>query len=158
MRLDRTSYKVWLDNNAVGYVALDRARTQNYAEYTLVSKRRPGYLTELSRTTRWMLYRVIDPTPIVPGPQRLLSATQARMRVEVPCTCSFYVRVRYSKFLGATARAAGSTSTARLQGRRQRLDDRHHPGPRPLRLRRRLHPSAALTPRHRPFSPCCSPS
>ena len=114
-RLNPTSYKVWLDNNAVGYVALDRARTQDYAEYTLVSRTRLRYLTELSRSTRWILYRVGDPTPIVPTPQRLLSATQARMRVQVPCACSFYVRVRYSKFLGATAGAAGAKSSARLK-------------------------------------------
>ena len=108
---------MWLDNNAVGYVALDRARTQDYAEYTLVSRTRLRYLTEISRSTRWILYRVGDPTPIVPPPQRLLSATQAQMRVQVPCACSFYVRVRYSKFLGATRRARPAPSP------RARLND-----------------------------------
>ncbi len=113
-RLNTTSYKVWLDNNAVGYVALDRTRTQDYAEYTLVSTTKLGYLTELSRNKRWILYRVSNPTPIVPAPQQLLSAGQATMRIQVPCACSFYVRVRYSKFLGATATAAGTQTVATL--------------------------------------------
>ncbi len=117
--LNPTSYQVWLNNSAVGYVALDRARTQDYAEYTLVSTTRLPYLTEISRSRRWVLYKVRDATPIVPPPQRLLSAGQAQMRIEVPCACRFYVRVRYSKFLGATAHfrdtgGAHVTTTARL--------------------------------------------
>ena len=34
--LDAISYKVWLDNNAVGYVAVDRSPSNSYAEYELL--------------------------------------------------------------------------------------------------------------------------
>ena len=35
------------------------------------------------------------------APERLVSMNQADMTVDVPCTCTFPVRVRYSKFLSA---------------------------------------------------------
>ncbi|MGI8680485.1 MAG: hypothetical protein ACR2LX_17735 [Jatrophihabitans sp.] len=112
--LDDVSYKVWLDNNAVGYVALDRAPAANYAEYDLVSSGRVPYLTKVSQSKEWVLYRVGDATPIVPRPQRLLQVSQSEMRIQVPCACSFYVRIRYSKFLRATAHATDSSATATL--------------------------------------------
>ena len=65
-RLNAISYKVWLDNNAVGYVAFNRqADSGTYPEYRLVASLRPGYLTEVSSDSRWTLYRVEHPTPIV---------------------------------------------------------------------------------------------
>ncbi|MDT4923318.1 MAG: hypothetical protein QOG01_1031 [Pseudonocardiales bacterium] len=109
--LDATSYKVWLDNNAVGYVAFDKsANDQDSAEYRLVAAGNLPYLTRVSEGSHWTLYRVRYPTPIVPAPERLLSATQSSLRIDVPCACTFHVRVRYSKFLGASTEEATPTS------------------------------------------------
>lgn len=108
--LNATSYRVWLNNNAVGLVAFNRQGRTNAPEYQLVRRHRAPYLTEISRDQRWILYRVQHPTPIVAAPQRLLAATQAELRIAVSCRCTFAVRVRYSRFLAAvdptTARTA----------------------------------------------------
>ena len=110
--LNDTTYRIWLNNNAVGYIALNLETDSTYPEYQLMAARRPDYVTEVSRTDRWVLYRVSRPTPIVPRPARLVSASQAEMQVDVPCACRFYIRVRYSKFLNATAhlREAGGAT------------------------------------------------
>lgn len=100
--LDPTTYRVWLENNAVAYVALPAAQVQSYPEYTLVQTHRPRYLHRIWRDTNWQLFRVDQPTPIVGTPASLLSHTQSSMTIVVPCACTVRVRVRYSKFLAAT--------------------------------------------------------
>ena len=67
-KLDAVSYKVWLDNNAVGYVAVNRRYPVTTPEYTLAARHRPSYLVPVSSTPTWSLYRVSDATPIVPAP------------------------------------------------------------------------------------------
>jgi hypothetical protein len=106
--LDAVSYKVWLDNNAVGYVAFAKSSVGKSAEYRLVAAGGLPYLTRVSDGHDWTLYRVKYPTPIVPAPERLLSATQSELRIAVPCACAFHLRVRYSKFLGASTARPGA--------------------------------------------------
>jgi hypothetical protein len=114
-RLNATSYKVWLDNNAVGYVALDRLAVNTSPEYQLVRHRLP-YLHRVSGDRKWLLYRVASPTPIVPPPLRVVSATQAQLRVRVPCACSTPLRLRYSKFLSAVTVRGNIVGTVRDDG------------------------------------------
>jgi len=100
-KLDATSYKIWLDNNAVGYVAFNKQSADDgNPEYRLLERGGLPYLTEVSSDHRWTLYQVRFPTPIVPKPQTLVSADQAALTIKVPCACSFSIRVRYSNFLG----------------------------------------------------------
>lgn len=99
--LDATTYKVWLENNAVGYVALPAASVQSYPEYTLVQAHTPSYLHRVWSDTNWQLFRVSDPTPIVGRPATLLAHTQSSLTISVPCACTVGLRVRYSKFLDA---------------------------------------------------------
>ncbi len=108
--LNATSYKVWIDNNAVGYVAYNVNDDTDAPEYALVKAGGLPYLREVSRQGDWVLYRVLHPTPIVAPPQRLVHAGQATMVISVPCACTFPVRVRYSKFL--TAEIAGQPGSA----------------------------------------------
>lgn len=108
--LNATSYKVWLDNNAVGYVAFDRTTPNNSPEYRLVQNTPLPYLHRIDRGPKWVLYRVADPTPIVPPPLHVLRATQAQLRLRVPCACSTPLRLRYSKYLAVTS-PAGSGAT-----------------------------------------------
>lgn len=114
--LDATSYKVWLDNNAVGYVAYNVHDDTDAPEYKLVAAGSLPYLTEAGRQGGWVLYRVAHATPIVAPPQKLLTAGQARLVISVPCACRFPVRVRYSKFLNAEilARPGRAAITARV--------------------------------------------
>ncbi len=107
--LDPVTYKLWLDNNAVAYVALPAAPVGTYPEYDLVRNRTPDYLQQIWRTDHWRLFRVADPTPIVAAPARIVAHTQSTLTVTVPCSCRVDVRVRYSKFLEARLlRPAGS--------------------------------------------------
>lgn len=113
--LNATSYKVWLDNNAVGYVAFDRMAVNTSPEYQLVAHRLP-YLRLVSSGRKWLLYRVANRTPIVPPPLRVLSATQAQLRIAVPCRCTTPLRLRYSKFLSAVSRGGRVSGAVRDDG------------------------------------------
>ena len=99
--LNPVTYKVWLDNNAVGYVALPSASVGGYPEYTLVQKGTAGYLHRIWSDDQWQLFSVADRTPIVGRPGSVLGHDQKSMTIEVPCACTIPVRVRWSKFLAA---------------------------------------------------------
>lgn len=99
--LDATAYKIWLDNNSVGYVALPRARAESFPEYKLVAAGIP-YLHQVWVSDDWTLYRVANPTPIIAAPQSVLSYGQAKLVVRSTCACTFTVRIRYSKYLRGT--------------------------------------------------------
>jgi hypothetical protein len=113
--LDPTSYKIWLDNNSVGFVAIP-SKHDSSPEYKLVDEGDLPYLTEIWSSTDWILFRVANPTPIVARPQNVLEYSQSHLTIRVPCACTFSVRVRYSKFLRAqpvpipNAQARGSAT------------------------------------------------
>lgn len=109
--LDATTYKVWLDNNSVGYVALPRAQNASYPEYTLVAGKQPPYLTRIWSSTDWMLYRVSDSRPIVAAPNAIIEYSQAKLTVRARCACTFSVRIRYSKYLRGSSLPGGVTAT-----------------------------------------------
>jgi hypothetical protein len=130
------TYHLWLNANAVGYVALPATTIANYGEYNLVnSPTPPDYLQLIWQNPDWKLYKVTkDLRPIVAAPAQVVRSSQASMTVDVPCACTVDVQVRYSKFLQATGPAGNAaqisdngtgwtvlTSTApgtyRLQGR-----------------------------------------
>ncbi len=119
--LDPRVYKIWLQNNAVGYVALPSTSVGHYPEYDLVkSGRAAAYLHEIWSNAHWKLFRVADPTPIAGAPARVLGYTQSTMTLRIPCTCTVDIRVRWSKFLGAklqVVRPAVSKSAGASAGR-----------------------------------------
>lgn len=96
--LPPTTYKVWLDNNAVGYVALPTTSVGGYPEYRLV-RGGASYLRKVWGDARWSLYAVTNPVPIVGAPGTIVAHAQSSMTVRVPCACTIPVRVRWSKFL-----------------------------------------------------------
>jgi hypothetical protein len=119
-KLDGVQYKVWLDNNAVCFVAIASThRRQITPEYQLVSQQRPGYLGEVWQNSAWTLYRVADANPIVSAPVRVVGFSQSELRLQVPCACTFGVRVRKPQNLQAvTTPPPGSAEqpvSARLQ-------------------------------------------
>jgi hypothetical protein len=99
--LDAVGYRAWLDDNAVGYVAVDTSRMTT-PESRLIGGGELPYLRLLWSHEGWRLYEVLQPTPIVPSPARLEAWSQATMRIHVPCACSTVVRIRWSKFLTAS--------------------------------------------------------
>lgn len=110
--LDSTAYKIWLDNNAVGYVALPRAQAEDFPEYKLVAGG-ISYLHEMWRSDGWTLYRVANPTPIIAAPQSVLSYSQSKLVIRSSCSCTFTVRIRFSKYLRGdpVVRTPGLTAT-----------------------------------------------
>ena len=107
--LDAGEYRAWLDDNAVGYVAVDTSRVQT-PESRLIGAGQLPYLRLIWSHAGWRLYEVLHPTPIVPRPARLESWSQATMEVHVPCTCRTLVRIRWSRFLTASPSLPDETS------------------------------------------------
>lgn len=100
--LPPTTYKVWLDNNAVGYVALPSSSVGGYPEYRLVRAAKAPYLERIWHDRHWQLFKVRNPSPIAGTPATVVGHSQSAMTIRVPCSCRVDVRVRWSKFLGAT--------------------------------------------------------
>ncbi|MEV4483512.1 hypothetical protein [Micromonospora coxensis] len=114
--LTADSYRAWLDENAVQYVAVPDAPLSwvGRAEAELVTAGLP-YLTEVWSDDRWRLYAVADPRPLVAAPGELLhqDGTSVTFRTAGPGTVP--VRVRHSRWLtasgGATVTADGDWTT-----------------------------------------------
>ncbi len=96
--LTAVSYQAWLDDNAVGYVALPTVAVRAGPEYRLVAAGLP-YLAPVWSDPTWTLLRVRHPNPIVAAPARITDADQSNIEIDVPRAGREYVRVRWSAFL-----------------------------------------------------------
>jgi len=105
------SYRLWLSDNAVAYVVVSAApMRQMKAEAELIGSGLP-YLRRTWSNDDWTLYRVAEPTAIVPEPLRLVEESPSQMVIEVPAAASYQIRIRPNRYL--TARdAADATITA----------------------------------------------
>ena len=112
VHLNATTFKIWLDDNAVGYLAIGKTSLHPNPEYTLVAAGKPPYLRVIWSSSNWTLYRVASPTPIVSKPARITDADQASMTIEIAYPGSIPIRVRWSKFL--TADGPGHSRAVRL--------------------------------------------
>jgi hypothetical protein len=99
--LDAAGYRRWLDENAVGYVALGSRTLRPGVEDTLVRSGDLPYLELVWSDADWSLFRVQDARPIVEPPAQVLEATQSQLRLSVPTAGWLPVRVRWSRFLRA---------------------------------------------------------
>jgi hypothetical protein len=97
--LDPTTYKIWLDNNAVGYVAIGRKTLKKEPEYQLVHSGTLPYLTPIWSDHNWKLYKVDDASPIAAPPAEVTQAGQAGLTVAVPEAGPVALRIRWSRFL-----------------------------------------------------------
>ncbi|MDP9117794.1 MAG: hypothetical protein M3O28_11175 [Actinomycetota bacterium] len=114
--LNAVTFKVWLDNNAVGYVAIGKTALHPSPEFTLVSASTPAYLSKVWASADWTLYRVEHPSSIVAAPAVIVDAEQARLEISVPNAGALPVRVRWSKFLKVQAPANVDGATVRDDG------------------------------------------
>jgi hypothetical protein len=112
--LDPVTYKLWLDNNAVCYVALPSFTAGPYPEYKLVSSGKATYLTRVWWDPKWDLFRVENPTPIVGPPGAALSHDQKSMTIRVPCRCTIPIRVHWSKYLSAVLQQRAPSGPGRV--------------------------------------------
>ncbi|TCB90279.1 hypothetical protein E0H26_27280 [Micromonospora zingiberis] len=114
--LTASSYRAWLDANAVQYVALPDVPLSwvGRAEAELVDAGLP-YLTEVWADRHWRLYAVTDPRPLVGAPGELLSADGASVTFRTTGAATVPVRVRHSRWLtvsgGAGVSADGDWTT-----------------------------------------------
>ncbi|HET9117472.1 MAG TPA: hypothetical protein VFN75_05230 [Pseudonocardiaceae bacterium] len=114
--LNAVTYKIWLNNNAVGYVAIDHAGIYPNPEYNLVAKGHLPYLIPVWTNPDWTLYRVANATPIVAPPARILDADQSHLTIEAPQAATIPVRVRWSRFLTATGPVAAPAAKLTADG------------------------------------------
>jgi hypothetical protein len=104
--LNATTYRTWLSQNAVSYVAVDRTPLTHTPEYNLVLKNQPSYLSVVWADAHWTLYRVQQPTPIVSSPATYVSSNQGQMVLHVDRAESVLLRLRWSRLLTATGPTA----------------------------------------------------
>ncbi len=96
-RLDAATYRTWLLNNGVRFVALATAPLDfsGRAEARLVAAGVPG-LDLIWQSAHWRLYQVDGSTGIVAAPARLIADDGTRVVVSAPAPGPVLIRVRYS--------------------------------------------------------------
>ncbi len=110
--LTEATYRAWLADNAVQFVAVPDAPLSwvGRAEADLVRGGLP-YLREVWSGPHWRVWAVADPTPLVGAPGELLGVDGAAVTFRTAGPGTVPVRVRHSRWLtasrGATVRADG---------------------------------------------------
>ncbi|MEU6074847.1 hypothetical protein [Micromonospora sp. NPDC047074] len=110
--LTAASYRDWLADNAVQFVAVPDAPLSwvGRAEAELVTGGL-AYLTPVWSGPHWRVWAVADPTPIVGAPAELVTGDGAAVTFRAPAAGTVPVRVRHSRWLtvsgGATIAADG---------------------------------------------------
>jgi len=103
--LTAASYRAWLDQQAIGLVAVPAAPTDRggAAERALLQNP-PSYLSVVYRDADWTVYRVADPTPIVSGATlEAFGTSSVTLRFDQPGTAT--VRVHSSPLWSASGAA-----------------------------------------------------
>ncbi|MFE9919099.1 hypothetical protein ACFYPG_28470 [Micromonospora sp. NPDC005553] len=114
--LTPASYRAWLNENAVQYVALPDAPLSwvGRAEAELIKNGLP-YLTPVWSGPHWQVWAVADPTPLIAAPAELVRLDGATVTLRAPSAGPVAVRVRHSRWLtasgGATVSADGDWTT-----------------------------------------------
>jgi hypothetical protein len=105
--LDATTYRDWLAQQAVQFVAVPDAvlTWSGKPEAALVSGGLP-YLTEVWSGAHWRLYAVAGPQPIVGAPAQLSGYTAASLTIDAPAAGDIPLRVRYYRWLRASSGAS----------------------------------------------------
>lgn len=101
--LTADSYRAWLDEYAVQYVAVPDAPLSwvGRAEAELVGAGLP-YLTEVWSDRHWRLYAVTDPTPLVAAPGVLVRQDAATLTLRTPTAAQVLIRIRHTRWLTAS--------------------------------------------------------
>ncbi len=97
--LNAASYRRWLDDQAVSYVALpDTPLDPSSArEGTLIKGGLP-YLRLVFTSRHWRIYQVLDPTPLLAGPGVLISLSSDSFALRASAGGRFLVRIHYTRY------------------------------------------------------------
>jgi hypothetical protein len=98
--LNAASYKRWLDDNAVSYVAVPDAAldSSSAAEGKLIRRGLP-YLRLVFSSRHWRVYAVVGATPLVTGPGGVVELDHSRVQLFAFTPGRLLLRVRYSRYL-----------------------------------------------------------
>ncbi len=111
--LTPVTYRDWLADNAVQYVAVPDAEFSwvGRSEAELVETGLP-YLTEVWSDRHWKLYAVADPTPLVGAPGELVRQDGASITFRAPAPGPIPIRVRHDPLADRLRRRRQSPETA----------------------------------------------
>ena len=101
--IDERSYRRWLDDNAISWVALARGEHDWAAgkEAALVRAGLP-YLRQVWVNQTWTLYEVTDASPVVSFPGRVLGRGPDWITLDLPAAGEYDLRVYWSRWLSAS--------------------------------------------------------
>lgn len=104
--LTAARYLSWLRANAVQYVALGRHAHDFGALHELaLLQDPPSYLVPVHTDSEWTVWRVVDSTPLVSPPGRLVAQTPASVTLSVPARVPVHVAVRWAGWWHASGGA-----------------------------------------------------
>ncbi|MEU4424588.1 hypothetical protein AB0F81_28545 [Actinoplanes sp. NPDC024001] len=119
VELTASAYRVWLDEQAVQFVAVPDAELAwpGRKEAAMVTAGLP-YLSLVWSDAHWRLYAVADPRPIVAAPATLVRQDSASVVFDAPAAGEIPVRVRHHRWFtvsgGATVTADGDWTVVRV--------------------------------------------
>ena len=99
--LGADEYLAWLQAHAIDHVAVPREGKLDYGsvlEGALLTRPIPG-LVRVWSNADWVLYRVVDPLPIVTSPAEVVSSNRFEMVLRSPEAARVGVDVRWSRWL-----------------------------------------------------------
>jgi hypothetical protein len=98
--LDADTYRKWLDDNAISYVAISQG-PYDWSAPDEVSVIRHGlpYLQAVWSNQTWTLYAVTNPRPVIASPGRVVARDAVSLTVSLPDPGEYVVRLRWSRYL-----------------------------------------------------------
>ena len=116
------SYRAWLDEQAVAYVALpDVALDPSSAQEGRLIRRGLAYLRPVFASRHWRVYAVRDATPLLSGPGRLTALGSETFALEARAAGTLLARVHYTRYFtvvsgrGCVASAPGGWTYVRAR-------------------------------------------
>jgi hypothetical protein len=102
--LNAATYRKWLDDNAISYVAIANGPHEWAAtdEATLVRHGLP-YLQAVWSDRTWALYTVTNPRPVISPPGQVIARDGVSLTVSLPESGEYVVRVHWSRYLSASS-------------------------------------------------------
>lgn len=102
--LNADTYRQWLNDNAITYVALSKGPYDWAAadEATLVRRGFLLYLEPVWWDATWTLYEVKNPRPVVHLPGQVIARDATSLTLSLPSPGQYALRVRWSRYLSAS--------------------------------------------------------
>ena len=97
--LSATSYRNWLDENAVAWVAVPDAPGPAYQSEAALVGLGLNYLSPIWSDAQWTVYAVHKPEPIVPGPAKVVAANETEVVFDIDRPAVLTMRLRPAKFI-----------------------------------------------------------